>query len=143
MTKGKDTLIPKFDYQQKKRVGYKAIKSASSGVVRYVNCCFGGVLCFIFLFLFIQLVSGNSWWHICIACKTAVFTGHSSCCGKLFFSFLNIAMTLSPSLCYQLLRSFKIIQSIYFWLIRLVVFILACFLKFATTLEILVRWITL
>ncbi|XP_027919836.1 uncharacterized protein LOC114178239 isoform X1 [Vigna unguiculata] len=33
LTKGKDTLIPKFDYQQKKRVGYKAIKSASSGVV--------------------------------------------------------------------------------------------------------------
>ncbi|XP_047151262.1 uncharacterized protein LOC124823155, partial [Vigna umbellata] len=33
LTKGKDTLIPKFDYQKKKRVGYKAIKSASSGVV--------------------------------------------------------------------------------------------------------------
>ncbi|XP_022638796.1 uncharacterized protein LOC106768623 isoform X2 [Vigna radiata var. radiata] len=33
LIKGKDTLIPKFDYQQKKRVGYKAIKSASSGVV--------------------------------------------------------------------------------------------------------------
>ncbi|XP_027919837.1 uncharacterized protein LOC114178239 isoform X2 [Vigna unguiculata] len=33
LTKGKDTLIPKFDYQQKKRVGYKAIKSASSGVI--------------------------------------------------------------------------------------------------------------
>ncbi|CAJ1939591.1 unnamed protein product [Sphenostylis stenocarpa] len=33
LTKGNDTLIPKFDYQQKKRVGYKAIKSASSGVV--------------------------------------------------------------------------------------------------------------
>jgi len=61
----------------------------------------------------------------------------------IVFSFLNIAMTLSPSLCYQLLRSFKIIQTIYFWQIRLVVFILACFLKFATTLEILVHWITL
>ncbi|KAK7368230.1 hypothetical protein VNO80_10254 [Phaseolus coccineus] len=33
LIKGKDTLIPKFDYQQKKRIGYKAIKSASSGVV--------------------------------------------------------------------------------------------------------------
>ncbi|GMY18607.1 uridine-cytidine kinase c [Fagus crenata] len=33
LTKGKDTLIPVFDYQQKRRVGSKAIKSASSGVV--------------------------------------------------------------------------------------------------------------
>uniref|UniRef100_A0A2N9F377 Uncharacterized protein n=1 Tax=Fagus sylvatica TaxID=28930 RepID=A0A2N9F377_FAGSY len=32
LTKGKDTLIPVFDYQQKRRVGSKAIKSASSGV---------------------------------------------------------------------------------------------------------------
>ncbi|XP_068333123.1 uncharacterized protein [Pyrus communis] len=33
LTKGGDTLIPVFDYQQKKRVGSKTIKSASSGVV--------------------------------------------------------------------------------------------------------------
>ncbi|XP_061355607.1 uncharacterized protein LOC133300127 isoform X3 [Gastrolobium bilobum] len=33
LTKGNDTLIPEFDYQQKRRVGYKAVKSASSGVV--------------------------------------------------------------------------------------------------------------
>ncbi|TQD71828.1 hypothetical protein C1H46_042639 [Malus baccata] len=33
LTKGEDTLIPVFDYQQKKRVGSKTIKSASSGVV--------------------------------------------------------------------------------------------------------------
>ncbi|KAK7252000.1 hypothetical protein RIF29_35663 [Crotalaria pallida] len=33
LTKGNDTLIPVFDYQQKRRVGYKATKSASSGVV--------------------------------------------------------------------------------------------------------------
>ncbi|KAM3741411.1 hypothetical protein ACB098_08G174900 [Castanea mollissima] len=33
LTKGKDTLIPVFDYQQKRRIGSKAIKSASSGVV--------------------------------------------------------------------------------------------------------------
>ncbi|XP_062111107.1 uncharacterized protein LOC133822694 isoform X7 [Humulus lupulus] len=33
LTKGKDTLIPVFDYQQKKRVGSEKIKSASSGVV--------------------------------------------------------------------------------------------------------------
>ncbi|KAE8022856.1 hypothetical protein FH972_008619 [Carpinus fangiana] len=33
LTKGKDILIPVFDYQQKRRVGSKAIKSASSGVV--------------------------------------------------------------------------------------------------------------
>ncbi|CAL0331299.1 unnamed protein product [Lupinus luteus] len=33
LTKGNDTSIPVFDYPQKRRVGYKAIKSASSGVV--------------------------------------------------------------------------------------------------------------
>ncbi|KAG2709582.1 hypothetical protein I3760_05G246400 [Carya illinoinensis] len=33
LTKGKDTLIPVFDYQQKRRVGSKSIKSASSEVV--------------------------------------------------------------------------------------------------------------
>ncbi|XP_028758998.1 uncharacterized protein LOC114717930 isoform X2 [Neltuma alba] len=33
LTKGNDTRIPVFDYQQKRHVGYKAIKSASSGVV--------------------------------------------------------------------------------------------------------------
>ncbi|KAL5193059.1 Uridine-cytidine kinase C [Glycine soja] len=33
LTKGNDTSIPEFDYQEKKRVGYKAIKSASSAVV--------------------------------------------------------------------------------------------------------------
>nr|KYP40872.1 Uridine-cytidine kinase C [Cajanus cajan] len=33
LTKGNDTLIPEFDYQLKRRVGYKAIKSTSSGVV--------------------------------------------------------------------------------------------------------------
>ncbi|PON78778.1 Uridine kinase-like [Parasponia andersonii] len=33
LTKGKDTLIPVFDYQQKRRVGSETIKSASSGVV--------------------------------------------------------------------------------------------------------------
>ncbi|KAK3221702.1 hypothetical protein Dsin_008727 [Dipteronia sinensis] len=33
LTKGKDTLIPMFDFQQKRRFGTKAIKSASSGVV--------------------------------------------------------------------------------------------------------------
>ncbi|XWS69332.1 hypothetical protein CRYUN_Cryun04dG0170100 [Craigia yunnanensis] len=33
LTKGKDTMIPVFDFQQKKRVGSKAIKSATSGVV--------------------------------------------------------------------------------------------------------------
>ncbi|CAK7326739.1 unnamed protein product [Dovyalis caffra] len=33
LTKGKDTLIPVFDYQQKRRIGSKGIKSASSGVV--------------------------------------------------------------------------------------------------------------
>ncbi|KAB1205717.1 Uridine-cytidine kinase C [Morella rubra] len=33
LTKGQDTLIPVFDYQQKRRIGSKAIKSASSGVV--------------------------------------------------------------------------------------------------------------
>ncbi|KAJ0094124.1 hypothetical protein Patl1_15406 [Pistacia atlantica] len=33
LTKGKDTLLPMFDFQQKRRIGTKAIKSASSGVV--------------------------------------------------------------------------------------------------------------
>jgi hypothetical protein len=33
LTKGNDTLVPEFDYQQKRRVGYKKIMSASSGVV--------------------------------------------------------------------------------------------------------------
>ncbi|KAH8500635.1 hypothetical protein H0E87_015753, partial [Populus deltoides] len=33
LTKGKDTLIPVFDYQQKRRIGSKRIKSISSGVV--------------------------------------------------------------------------------------------------------------
>lgn len=33
LTKGKDTMIPVFDFQQKKRVGSKAIKSETSGVV--------------------------------------------------------------------------------------------------------------
>ncbi|XP_058730672.1 uncharacterized protein LOC131602546 isoform X3 [Vicia villosa] len=33
LTKGKDTLIPEFDYQQKRRIGYKKIMSTSSGVV--------------------------------------------------------------------------------------------------------------
>ncbi|XP_038694101.1 uncharacterized protein LOC119991738 isoform X1 [Tripterygium wilfordii] len=33
LTKGKDTMIPVFDYQQKKCIGSKAIKSSSSGVV--------------------------------------------------------------------------------------------------------------
>ncbi|KAK9008400.1 hypothetical protein V6N11_075295 [Hibiscus sabdariffa] len=33
LTEGKDTMIPVFDFQQKKRVGSKAIKSAMSGVV--------------------------------------------------------------------------------------------------------------
>ncbi|XP_017970808.1 PREDICTED: uncharacterized protein LOC18609780 isoform X1 [Theobroma cacao] len=33
LTKGKDTMIPVFDFQQKKRVGPKAIKSTSSSVV--------------------------------------------------------------------------------------------------------------
>ncbi|XP_030949392.1 inorganic pyrophosphatase TTM2 isoform X5 [Quercus lobata] len=33
LTKGKDTMIPVFDYQQKRRIGSKAIKSASSGVL--------------------------------------------------------------------------------------------------------------
>ncbi|KAJ7942997.1 Uridine-cytidine kinase C [Quillaja saponaria] len=33
LTKGEDTSVPMFDYQQKKRVGYKAIKSSLSGVV--------------------------------------------------------------------------------------------------------------
>ncbi|KAI9079828.1 hypothetical protein K1719_038238 [Acacia pycnantha] len=33
LTQGNDTVIPVFDYQQKRRVGYKAIKNASSGVV--------------------------------------------------------------------------------------------------------------
>ncbi|XP_022732859.1 LOW QUALITY PROTEIN: uncharacterized protein LOC111286996 [Durio zibethinus] len=33
LTKGKDTMIPVFDFQQKKRVGSKAIKSTTSGVV--------------------------------------------------------------------------------------------------------------
>ncbi|XP_015895495.3 uncharacterized protein LOC107429338 isoform X1 [Ziziphus jujuba] len=33
LTKGEDTLIPVFDYDQKRRVGSKRIKSASSGVV--------------------------------------------------------------------------------------------------------------
>ncbi|KAF8390010.1 hypothetical protein HHK36_024531 [Tetracentron sinense] len=33
LMKGKDTLTPVFDFQEKKRVGSKAIKSASSGVV--------------------------------------------------------------------------------------------------------------
>ncbi|WRX14364.1 hypothetical protein QQP08_006851 [Theobroma cacao] len=32
LTKGKDTMIPVFDFQQKKRVGPKAIKSTSSSV---------------------------------------------------------------------------------------------------------------
>lgn len=33
LTKGKDTSIPVFDFQEKRRVGSKEIKSASSGVV--------------------------------------------------------------------------------------------------------------
>lgn len=33
LAKGKDTSIPVFDYQQKRRVGLKPVKSASSGVV--------------------------------------------------------------------------------------------------------------
>uniref|UniRef100_A0A6N2KWQ2 AAA+ ATPase domain-containing protein n=2 Tax=Salix viminalis TaxID=40686 RepID=A0A6N2KWQ2_SALVM len=33
LMKGKDTLIPVFDYQQKRRIGSKGIKSISSGVV--------------------------------------------------------------------------------------------------------------
>ncbi|KAK2434284.1 uridine/cytidine kinase [Trifolium repens] len=33
LTKGNDTLVPEFDYPQKRRVGYKKIMSASSGVV--------------------------------------------------------------------------------------------------------------
>ncbi|XP_038713673.1 uridine-cytidine kinase C-like isoform X3 [Tripterygium wilfordii] len=33
LTKGQDTMMPVFDYQQKKRIGSKAIKSSSSGVV--------------------------------------------------------------------------------------------------------------
>lgn len=35
--KGKDTLIPVFDYQQKRRIGSKGIKSISSGVVGHWN----------------------------------------------------------------------------------------------------------
>ncbi|CAK8577418.1 unnamed protein product [Lathyrus sativus] len=33
LTKGEDTLIPEFDYQQKRCIGYKKIMSTSSGVV--------------------------------------------------------------------------------------------------------------
>ncbi|XP_050373244.1 uncharacterized protein LOC126790911 isoform X2 [Argentina anserina] len=33
LTKGEDTLVPVFDYQQKKRIGSTTIQSASSGVV--------------------------------------------------------------------------------------------------------------
>ncbi|KAG6757669.1 hypothetical protein POTOM_037990 [Populus tomentosa] len=33
LTKGKDTLIPMFDYQQKRHTGSKGIKSTSSGVI--------------------------------------------------------------------------------------------------------------
>nr|XP_025695086.1 uncharacterized protein LOC112796718 isoform X4 [Arachis hypogaea] len=33
LIKGDDTLVPVFDYQQKRRVGYKAIKSTASGVI--------------------------------------------------------------------------------------------------------------
>ncbi|XP_057419594.1 uncharacterized protein LOC130713804 isoform X2 [Lotus japonicus] len=33
LTTGDDTLIPEFDYQQKRCIGFKAIKSTSSGVV--------------------------------------------------------------------------------------------------------------
>ncbi|MED6173166.1 hypothetical protein PIB30_056713, partial [Stylosanthes scabra] len=33
LIKGDDTLVPVFDYQQNRRVGYKAIKSTASGVV--------------------------------------------------------------------------------------------------------------
>ncbi|XVE74702.1 hypothetical protein DITRI_Ditri12bG0038500 [Diplodiscus trichospermus] len=33
LMKGEDTMIPVFDFQQKKRIGSKAIKSATSGVV--------------------------------------------------------------------------------------------------------------
>ena len=35
LTKGKDTLIPVFDYQQKRRVGSETIKSASFGMVEF------------------------------------------------------------------------------------------------------------
>lgn len=65
MTKADDTLIPVFDYQQKRRVGYKAIKSASSGVVGQDKCSliFEGnpwiLLCSFFFLSFQVIVDGT------------------------------------------------------------------------------------
>jgi hypothetical protein len=41
LVKGKDTMVPLVDFQEKKRTGWRELRISSSGVVQYIsNTCF-------------------------------------------------------------------------------------------------------
>lgn len=142
---GQDTSIPVFDFQDKRRVGSRVIKSTSFEVVSmpiipFLQYSPTGILTFSF-------IVGYSWWYLCSACKTTIFARYSSRSGKFsFFPFLlfESLVLVQIGLVYVSSKKHSIykLSMLYVCEIRLVGFILVFFLKFSTILESLVPWTT-
>lgn len=134
---GKDTLMPTFDFKEKRRVVSKTVKSSPSGVVGIPissNSYEWWPWCTIWVLDLHCLTSsaGNCWWYLCTALKIAILVRYSGCCGNSsvpwFSTLLRIKLywNFELNICWH----------------RLVVFISVFFPKYGMTLGSLARWIT-
>lgn len=76
-----------FDFQHKRCVGSKTIKSASSGVVCFYNSGVDMLLGTVAVGSFVLqlIVLGDCRWYLCSTCEVAVFARYSGCCCNFFF----------------------------------------------------------
>jgi type IV secretory pathway VirJ component len=76
LVKGKDTMVPLVDFQEKKRTGWRQLKISSSGVVQYLsNACYTIIKSSPILHLLIQVILlGDCRWCVCSAFNTKIIT---------------------------------------------------------------------
>lgn len=134
LVKGKDTLMPLVDFQEKKRTGSRQLKISPSGVVQYLShTCYKLLTTLesdLFAILIQVILVGHCRWCLCSAFNTKVTAWYSCCCGKHYNRFKLFLLQNNNYISWVILGI----------IFRLVVFILACFLKFSMILEILAPW---
>ena len=139
LVKGKDTMVPLVDFQEKKRTGWRQLKISSSGVVQYLSdACYTTIKTLPILCLLIQVILlGDCRWCVCSAFNTKIIARYPGCCGKHDNSSLSASYFVKTYWQNSNLTCSVTLQMSF----RLVAFILACSLKFSMILEILAHWI--
>jgi len=93
LVKGKDTMVPLVDFQEKKRTGWRQLKISSSGVVQYLSdACYTTIKTLPILCLLIQVIlPGDCRWCVCSAFNTKIIARYPGCCGKHDNSLLSVS----------------------------------------------------